>query len=255
MLNLLNTLEQVGRGYLCGANVNRWKNHLFRNKTRPTSPNVQCYFYRFEFQDRGTLHFHLLVWLKDVSKIPVDLIHGHIPWEDCQLAFLVSDLQKSDKGALHLKNTPTEFADRHGNKVLELYHPSNAFAFNFRAYITSSYQLSCRWMYRRQMADGIQTVYLANGFSDAGSTILLYSALIIKAVVLSFLLSHAGLCRQTVWIVFDISLPILVLVFINAFKSHLWFSLLTLTQLSVAVGVLTAVIFWVHDLKSSKFQL
>ena len=52
-------------------------------------------------------------------------------------------------------------------------------------------------MYRRQTADGIQTVYLANGFSDAGSTILLYSALIIKAVVLSFLLSHRGLCRRT----------------------------------------------------------
>lgn len=31
--------------------------------------NVQTYFYRFEFQERGTVHLHMLVWLKKMDKI------------------------------------------------------------------------------------------------------------------------------------------------------------------------------------------
>ena len=203
-LNILNTLEQVVRGYLCGSNVNRWKKHLFRNKARPTSANVQCYFYRFEFQDRGTLHLHLLVWLKDVSKIPVDLINGHIPWEDRQLAFLVSDLQTSDKGALHLKNTPTEFANRQGKKVLELYHSSDAFALNLRAYITSVVPaLKCRMDVQttdgRSMLLRYVTSYVTK-WQDAYSDDSLYSMHLTSYMAAYRHLREMTPCEPEMWV-------------------------------------------------------
>ena len=68
-LHVGHVLEQLACGYLAGANTNRWRNHVFGNTEQPTESNVLTYFYRFEFQERGTLHLHMLVWVKDVSVI------------------------------------------------------------------------------------------------------------------------------------------------------------------------------------------
>ena len=43
-------LEQIARGYLTGANCNRWRQHVFSNQEQPTQSNLLTYFYRFEFQ-------------------------------------------------------------------------------------------------------------------------------------------------------------------------------------------------------------
>ena len=115
MLKLPNTLQQVVQGYLCGANVNRWKNHLFRNKTRPTSPNVQCYFYRFEFQDRGTLHFHLHVWLKHRA-----YIMSLLPALKCRM-----DVQTTDGRSMLLRyvtNYVTTWQDAYSDNALYSMH-------------------------------------------------------------------------------------------------------------------------------------
>ena len=107
--------------------------------------NVETYFYRFEFQNRGTVHVHLLVWLKDMAKIRLPLPRGDIPWSDNNLAFQVSNLQKSDKASLELNQRPTDIITRDGMQVLRLHHPAVAFAVNLRGYISSLVpSLKCR---------------------------------------------------------------------------------------------------------------
>lgn len=64
-IHIAHVLEQVARGYLTGASNNRWKSHIFGNAFSADQKNVQAYFYRFEVQQRGTLHLHMLVWMED----------------------------------------------------------------------------------------------------------------------------------------------------------------------------------------------
>lgn len=65
--HIAHVLEQLIRGYVSGKNTNRWKSSLFADAQQPAIPNVQHYFYRFEFQKRGTLHVHLLLWIRPTS--------------------------------------------------------------------------------------------------------------------------------------------------------------------------------------------
>ena len=61
--HFMHVLEQIVRGYLRGSNDCNWRNNVF-SYNRTASNNIQAYFYRFEFQKRGTVHIHFLVWLK-----------------------------------------------------------------------------------------------------------------------------------------------------------------------------------------------
>ena len=78
-LHIVHVLEQLVRGYMCGSNTNRWKNHEFANSRTKSIDNVQTYFYRFEFQQRGTVHLHMLVWLKDLKALKPNIIRADIP--------------------------------------------------------------------------------------------------------------------------------------------------------------------------------
>ena len=78
-IHIAHVLEQYIRGYLCGSNTNRWKNHLFAKKSDPSANNVTNYFYRFEFQKRGALHAHILIWLKDMNDVDVTELSATIP--------------------------------------------------------------------------------------------------------------------------------------------------------------------------------
>jgi hypothetical protein len=60
-LQIAHVLEQLCKGYLTGCNSSKWRNHLFRNKDNFAEQNVQNYFYRLEFQGRGTCHVHLFM--------------------------------------------------------------------------------------------------------------------------------------------------------------------------------------------------
>ena len=95
------------------------------------------YFYRFEFQGRGTLHLHLLVWLQNVKSIQFERIRADIPKEHHSLAFLAQKLQKSDKKApcLTLQSETTHVKNVQNEHVLSVIHPADAFAKNLRAYI------------------------------------------------------------------------------------------------------------------------
>lgn len=99
-LHIVHVLKQIARGYLTGGNSNRWRQHIFADTTKPRNRNVLTYFYRFEFQQRGTVHLHMLVWLENMAVIRVDLLKASIPWQNPDDAFLVADIQKSDQSCL-----------------------------------------------------------------------------------------------------------------------------------------------------------
>ena len=89
-LHIVNTLEQLVRGYFCGSNDAKWKGHLFSYARKPLIDNVLNYFYRFEFQKRGTVIIHMLVWLKSIQKISLQNIRADIPWADEDSAYLAT---------------------------------------------------------------------------------------------------------------------------------------------------------------------
>lgn len=136
-IHIAHTLEQVIRGYLCGSNTNKWSKHVLNYQNKKAQSNINTYFYRFEFQKRGTVHVHLLVWLKNVTMIHHKLIRADVPWENPNLAFLVHKLQQSDKGALECNETTSQFVVHNGNSVLQVYHPQEAFALNLRCYLST----------------------------------------------------------------------------------------------------------------------
>ena len=153
-IHIAHVLEQLVRGYLTGGNSNRWRTHVLCNVDDPASKNVKTFFYRFEFQQRGTLHLHMLVWFDQVSSIRADLLHASVPWDNAHDAFLVAHTQKSNKSCLPLKNGPDSFiTDANGNTTLEFHYTEDDAQRNIQAYITTLLgSLKCRTDV--QLADG-----------------------------------------------------------------------------------------------------
>ena len=153
-IHIAHVLEQLVRGYLTGGNSNRLRAHVLSNVNDPASKNVKTFFYRFEFQQRGTLHLHILVWLDDVCSIRADVMHASVPWENAHETFLVSNTQKSHKSSLPVKNGPDAFiTDANGNSTLEFHYTEDDAQRNIRAYITILLgSLKCRTDV--QLADG-----------------------------------------------------------------------------------------------------
>ena len=153
-IHLAHVLEQIVKGYVTGGNCNRWRTHLLSNVNDPASKNVKAYLYRFEFQQRGTLHLHMLASIDDLSSIRADLLHASVPWDNAHDAFLVAHTQKSNKSSLPVKNGPDAFiTDAQGNSTLEFHYTEDDADRNIRAYITTLLgSLKCRTDV--QMADG-----------------------------------------------------------------------------------------------------
>ena len=162
-MHIVNVLEQLVRGYMCSSNTNRWVNHLFSYKHKKNKKKVLKYFYRFEFQDRGTVHLHMLVWLKDVTKIKLDAIHADIPWSNKLLAQQVLNLQPSDKPGVSFFQQETRVSYHNGKQILQLFHPSEAFANNLRAYISTILpSLKCRMDIQTSDGKGMLLRYAAS---------------------------------------------------------------------------------------------
>ena len=153
-LHIAHVAEQLVRGYVTGGNSNRWRTHVLTNVQHPASKNITTYFYRFEFQQRGTVHLHMLVWLDDVSSIRADLLHASVPWENARDAFLVANTQKSDRSCLPVNNAPDAFTtDLNGNTSLHFQYTEDDAQRNIRAFITTVLgSLRCRTDV--QLADG-----------------------------------------------------------------------------------------------------
>ena len=153
-IHIAHVLEQVVRGYVTGGNSNRWHTHLLCDVHDPVSKNINTFFYRFEFQQRGTLPLHMLVWLEQMSSIRADLLQASVPWDNAHDAFLVAHTQKSDKSCLPVNNNPDSFiTDAQGKTTLQFHYTEDDAQRNIRAYITTLLgSLKCRTDV--QVADG-----------------------------------------------------------------------------------------------------
>ena len=82
---------------------------------------------------------HLLIWLKDITKIQHQLIRADIPNDNPDLSYLVNKYQQSDKPShsLKLQTEETFFQNTNGKQILHLKHPAEEFALNLRAYIST----------------------------------------------------------------------------------------------------------------------
>lgn len=149
--NIAHALEQIVRGYLCGSNSTKWSHHLFSYNRTSNHNNIKTYFYRFEFQKRGTLHLHMLVWLHDITKMQHKFIRADIPHDNPELAFFSHKLQPSDKPShcLTLQTEESHISIENGKYVQHLKHPAEEFALNLRAYIATLLPvLKCRMDYQ-----------------------------------------------------------------------------------------------------------
>ena len=154
--NICHTLEQLVRGYLCGTNGGKWTQHVFNYDRKVDAKNVKTFFYRFEFQDRGTVHLHMLLWLNNITKAQHHLLRADIPRSNPELAFFVHKLQPSDKKShcLNLQYEDSFFTFENNKHVQHLKHPAEEFAMNLRAYISTVLPaLKCRMDY--QTTDGV----------------------------------------------------------------------------------------------------
>lgn len=84
--------------------------------------NVSNYFYRFEVQKRGTLHAHILIWLKDMNDMDVTKLSAMIPQGNTEEAFLVYDLQKSSRSALLLRQAPNQVLTENNKTYVAFHH-------------------------------------------------------------------------------------------------------------------------------------
>lgn len=126
---------------------------LFSNQQHPTESNLLTYFYRFEFQSRGTLHLHMLVWVKDLSLIRANLLHASISWNNANDAFLVADTQQpssSSSSCLPLCDTPDFFIQRaDGSMHLQFHFTEQDLSRNLRMHHNASW---CTTMQNRRPA-------------------------------------------------------------------------------------------------------
>ncbi|KAJ7375880.1 hypothetical protein OS493_038304 [Desmophyllum pertusum] len=141
-IHIAHCLEQIVRGYLCGSNTNRWKHNVFNDSSEGVDRNVQTYFYRFEFQQRGTVHLHLLVWLRDVTKVRHSLLQATIPWDVTNDAFTVASIQKSDRSVLPVDQGANRFQQSESGTHLQFHYTEDDAERNIRAYITTLLGLS-----------------------------------------------------------------------------------------------------------------
>ena len=59
-ISISHSLQQFVSAYLCGEGRGKWTNQLFADAKYPRKKNVKAYFWRLEFQRRGTPHLHCL---------------------------------------------------------------------------------------------------------------------------------------------------------------------------------------------------
>ena len=141
-MSIIHTLQQICSQYICGSG-NRFTSHILADQKHKKTKNVLAFFHRMEFQQRGTPHIHLLVWVKNLSAIDLQRISAHVPDFHCSLAYNVSTLQKSSQPLPLFVQVREEANAVHPNgSMLLLQHTSSDHALHLRPYIdTLNYSL------------------------------------------------------------------------------------------------------------------
>lgn len=111
---------------------------MFTYDNRRRCNNILTYFHRFEFQQRGTVHLHLLVWLRDLNLVRFELFNATIPWDVPGDAFQIVELQCAcQASSLPVQIRPTHVANRDSGPVLAMQHLADVSQQGVRAHLTS----------------------------------------------------------------------------------------------------------------------
>ena len=112
-LQIIHSLQQLVLGFLSGSNHHQWKHHLLANHKHKDRSNIPAYFYRMEFQKRGTPHIHALFWITQIKSINTKTMTSLIPIHDSELAHHVAYTQasRSETHTQTLHASPTEVTD------------------------------------------------------------------------------------------------------------------------------------------------
>nr|XP_026695284.1 uncharacterized protein LOC113475383 isoform X2 [Ciona intestinalis] len=143
-LCIAHTLQEVLRGYISGKSKSKWTKHLLSNHCNSRLKNLKTYFYRFEFQQRGTLHVHYIAWLDKTSAIDTDRLFGHIPTSSkvCAETVYLTQTSKTGPKGVQVNEGPT-YIDPVNHKII-LHRPATDHALNLRQYFdTLAYSLQC----------------------------------------------------------------------------------------------------------------
>ena len=131
------------------------------------------------FKKRGTVHMHILVWLKNLHQTHIQHVRADIPWGDLHSAHLVYSLKKSDTGSLSINENDTKVEANNGVSTLNICHPAEAFAHNIRAYISTILPaLQCRMGVQCSDGHGMVLKYVSSYVTkahDAYNSEALYS--------------------------------------------------------------------------------
>ena len=135
-LHISHILDQLSRGYITGVNCNAWERHDIKHvmyASRHKKPNnVSCVFYRFEYQQRRTIHLHMLVWLNSCTELDLNRFNATVPQHNIHDAFLVTRLQASNTTVPFLQECDETTAL--GDQIILKRSPSDQ-SINLRAYI------------------------------------------------------------------------------------------------------------------------
>ena len=147
-LHIAHVLAQAVQGLLTGANKQNhsggrkpWKSHIFSAKDGSGRKTVVNFFGRLEYQDgkrrrwvnqeeaatqfyhgRGTVHLHLLVWLKHIETVKLEeSISASVPQDNPVMANLVEGSQRSWTGSGWQKENKASHFDSETGR-LHLHH-------------------------------------------------------------------------------------------------------------------------------------
>ena len=199
-------LQQVVTGYLCGSNNGHCSKHVFNYNTIAAPKNILTYFYRFDYQGRGTVHFHLLVWLKHVERIQHHLLRADCPDDTSHLKYYVKKYQYSSHTSIPVSQQDTHFVDTPTGKQMTIYHPREAFVTGLRGYIATLLpMLKCRMDV--QISDGKQmllryvTPYVSK-WQDSFTTTGMYNTCLTPCQAAMTHLKDLHPCEPEMWMTF-----------------------------------------------------
>ena len=142
--HIVHVAMQVLKGFITGVNVSKpvWKNFELSDKFDPSNRQVITVVVRGEFQTgararpegkaldyhgRGGIHWHILIWLKDVSRVCLPhMAAAHATPYDVDLSYFVNQVYTGGAPAFPLNDEPTSRIGSGKNERYKWHYPSHS---------------------------------------------------------------------------------------------------------------------------------
>ena len=202
-LHFLHVLEEIVHSHLCCSNDSKWSHHLLSYNNNKRVNNILTYFYRFEFQKRGNLQIHFLVWLKSIKYIDYNVIRGDILDNDPNLLHLVNKCQRANKSSLPINEDPTHITENNNIPIIHISHPSTAHNIGLRGYIDTllpvlKSSMDVQTTNGKQMLMKYVTFYVSKG-KESFHTDTLYTSTLTHATIAFKYAMSLDIAEPEIW--------------------------------------------------------